>query len=404
MTINDIYKQLPAPPKTLPIPNLGGRGAGLTLSRKGASGVNVGFGGQGNSFDLQDWELALVEARYDHLRASSHHLQTGLYGNPGWAPFPPRASYFRTPFIAAIVHYFRGISAVPLAGPMTVIDDNESLEDLDDLIEALSIEDLNDAKCRIEAEIERRRAMSRKAQSLQTSASDTPPLCEATCATPCSTITWLPCANSFWSRVWRSGPPSGALTHIWRLWVERALRATKGRSSPPIGGWSVGLAEVSAMSSRLYDFFISHWGTVAGMAPTQFLIEPWKLLLDGLNADASADPTLFWGSNSGPIYGRSQKLASLIGKYLMVEVLRSGRIAAFESYAKLLPVVVDRMGTLQHLHDEAKFRGFHRGSILRSWLYELQWDDYLTIQKAAKSLADLRCCKSPAIYELCHMW
>ena len=225
--------------------------------------------------------------------------------------------------------------------------------------------------------------------------------CQCNCKNPCSSVQWNAAANCFLLRVWKAKPVPGALD---AGSISRALRATLARTKLPTGmTWTVGPLVERLMTERLKEFFGTIWPTVTTLSPTDFLNGPWKELLEGLNNDADKQKGLFWGENKGPIYGRSQKLASLIGKYLMVQKLLLGHIPEFEKLARLLPPVVDRMGTLEHLGAKG-FHGFRNGAGWRPWTSDLRWDDYTEILDAVKKLAAALCCKSPALYELCHVW
>ena len=223
--------------------------------------------------------------------------------------------------------------------------------------------------------------------------------CNSDCRYPCNIAIWERFGHSFWIRVWKIKFTPSVIPTLWNSWIDKAVIAASWRFSSKTESSRITAPVRSAMADRLYKFFVIDWHLHSGTSPGDFLSNAWLKLLEGLNSDAARIAGIIWGVNGGVVYGRSQKVASLIGKYLMVDALLRRDFPAFKEFARLLPVVVDKEGTLDHLRKVAGFRGFSG-----SWVKKLNWNDYLTIQKAAKDLADSRCCESPAIYELCHMW
>jgi hypothetical protein len=159
------------------------------------------------------------------------------------------------------------------------------------------------------------------------------------------------------------------------------------------------------MSNRLFDFYRSHYTNQEPIAN-----DVWQNLLSRLNKDAAAQENLFWGRNEDAVvYGRSQKIASLIGKYLVSTLLiGAGRLTPVQQQFmnKLidsLPAVIDRK-TIVHV-GRLGARVFHdQNGIPRPWTTALGWNDFLGIQDAIQNLATGRCCRSKAIYELGHIW
>ncbi len=244
------------------------------------------------------------------------------------------------------------------------------------------------------------------------------PCCNANCQNRCNLIIWQRCARDFWNRVWKVGKRAGVnqIPHfttppgpIWGVWVKRAFSVAKpGGPLPAPNGlaWGVFPATTIRMSTILIAFYANISRTGAPITRAN-----WQNLLDQLNAVATGQTGLFWGLNgTNVIYGRSQKIAGLIGKYIMSTLLLSPSALTpiqqrfLDTLIDTLPAIIDLDGTLKHIAENQirVFRNSAGGH--RSWLQELGWQDFLGIQDAVQGLATARCCRSVAVYELCHIW
>ena len=239
------------------------------------------------------------------------------------------------------------------------------------------------------------------------------PLCNANCQQPCDLNIWRNGALSFWTRVWKNKGPlvngvpifSAPPTVIWNTWIKRAFKAANpaGASPAPSGlTWGASIATKNAMSEILFKFYEGIYTVDVPITP-----ERWKALLDQLNGVARAQAGLFWAGIGADVYGRSHKVASLIGKYILSTLLLSPSLTPAQDrflnrLVADLPAVID-INTIDHIA-RAGYRVFHRPGCRRSWLLELYWADLLCIQSAVQKLGANRCCRSAAVYELCHIW